>query len=156
MKANTHLRILGWVFCLGMAVTVAHAESSPSADATTAESSPDSLAPVAPAVTEPVATETSADLPEAEKPQTGKVTLVSSGNTYLLVRQEKDTKILFKGRVHAGQTIELERTGVVRVVSPEIECIAVKIGDKTYKSNDIGLRQTWYGLDGPIPPPQGQ
>ncbi|MBC2596331.1 DUF4115 domain-containing protein [Ruficoccus amylovorans] len=90
----------------------------------------------------------------ADLAQTGTVTISTSGPAYVLVRQENDNKELFKGNMAAGQSETLTRTGTVRVVSSAIQNVTVEINGKTYKSNQTGTRQTYYGMDGPVTPLQ--
>jgi uncharacterized protein (DUF3084 family) len=88
--------------------------------------------------------------------QNGPVTIIATANAYVLVRQENNLEELFKGSLSAGQSVTVERNGVIRVVSPEIQNVTVEIGGERFKSNQTGLRQTYYGMDGPIAPPQSR
>lgn len=88
--------------------------------------------------------------------QNGPVTILATANAYVLVRQENNLEELFKGSLSAGQSVTVERNGIIRVVSPEIQNVTVEIGGERFKSNQTGLRQTYYGMDGPIAPPQSR
>jgi len=109
-----------------------------------------------PADTTPEVVSTVDDAPDilSDVPQLGQVTIIASGDTRVVVRQEKDGEKLFSGPLANGESISFERDGVIRVVSPEIENVTVEIDGERYRSNQTGLRQTWYGMDGPVPPPQ--
>lgn len=95
--------------------------------------------------------------PATTPAETGDVTITATGgNAYVLVRQESDLQELFKGNLSDGQSTTLSRAGTIRVVSPEIQNVTVEIDGQRYKSNQTGLRQTYYGMDGPIAPPQSR
>lgn len=95
------------------------------------------------------------DATAADVPQLGTVKIIANGDTRVIVRQEKDGTKLFSGPLAAGESVDIERDGIIRVVSPEIENVTVEIDGERYKSNQTGLRQSWYGMEGPVPPPSG-
>ncbi len=86
--------------------------------------------------------------------QAGEVTIVATRDTRVIVRQEKNKERLFSGSLAEGESITLQREGVIRVVSPEIENLSVEINGQAFTSDQTGLRQVWYSMDGPVPPPQ--
>ncbi len=90
----------------------------------------------------------------SDVPQLGEVTIIATGDTNVIVRQEKGKEILFKGPLAQGASITFERDGVIRVVSPAIENVTAEIDGQRYNTNRTGLGQIWYGMDGPVPPPQ--
>ncbi|MBC2596332.1 DUF4115 domain-containing protein [Ruficoccus amylovorans] len=100
----------------------------------------------------PVAVAVKGDSVSAEKPraETGQIKITATGQCYVLVRQESDNKELFKGMMSAGQSETLTRTGSIRVVSSAIQNVTVEIDGQSYKSNQTGTRQTYYGMDGPV------
>jgi hypothetical protein len=150
MRITTHLSLLGWVFALAIVTPGAHADMTAEADAggagvpTATPSTAVGTGETAPAVL---------PAPESELPKTANVTIRVEANTYVLVRQENNLEELFKGSLSAGQSVTVERNGIIRVVSPNIQNVTVEIGEERFKSNQTGLRQTYYGMDGPIDVP---
>lgn len=65
----------------------------------------------------------------------------STEPTRVIVRQEKDDKVLFNGITQPGQVIELEGQGPVRVVSTEFQNIGVEIDGRVFRSSQSGLGQ---------------
>ncbi len=114
----------------------------------------DDVASTPPAAVTPEVPADSTVSPAAMNPaENGEVTIIATGATRVIVRQENNGEKLFSASMNAGESVTLERNGVIRVVSPEIQNVTVQIGGERFKSNQSGLRQTWYGMDGPIAPP---
>jgi hypothetical protein len=135
------------VALLAMLVNMLISPSAPVDEGDLASTPPAATTPTTPAVPTP-------SVPDPA--QNGPVTILATANAYVLVRQENNLEELFKGSLSAGQSITVERNGIIRVVSPEIQNVTVEIGGERFKSNQTGLRQTYYGMTGPIAPPQSR
>lgn len=69
------------------------------------------------------------------------IRIQSSEPAHVVVRQEDDNKILFRGTTQPGQEITLEGQGPIRIVSTEFQNISVEVDGRTFRSNQSGLGQ---------------
>lgn len=94
-----------------------------------------------------------ADLP----PVPSEITIVGLGNTQLLIKDVNSNEIIQGAprSIEAGREISFMREGPVRIAAAQIENIAVKIGDRTFRVDDLTGPRSWYFNDeGPYTPGQ--
>ena len=82
----------------------------------------------------------------------GKITLIASENTRVIIRQLSDSKVLFRGTIAAEEPKTLSRKGNIIIISPTIENLTVQISDSDFKANQSGLGKWFFGKEGPYTP----
>jgi cytoskeletal protein RodZ len=68
----------------------------------------------------------------------------------VLVRQLSDGQILHNGPLSRGQSLQLQRTGTVRIGSSSIEHTIVSIAGRDYPFAGSGPMQAEFGMQGPV------
>ncbi len=66
------------------------------------------------------------------------ITLVASGNVYVLVKQQTGNKELYRNTMSAGETVTLEKEGAVDILFTAGENIVIEQGGERFRPNTTG------------------
>lgn len=87
--------------------------------------------------------------------QRSSVRLIAKGDLLrVMVRAEPDGEELLRQPMSEGDVIDIERDGVIRVFSTDIDRLEVEIDGRRYSSPSAGVGQMWFDRDGPVNRPR--
>lgn len=73
-----------------------------------------------------------------ERANIEQITLIASGNVYVLVRQRTDNRELYKNTMSAGESVTLKKQGAVDVLFTAGENLIIEQGDERFRPSSNG------------------